>query len=176
MSIVTRIPFVVKPRRPFGVGLVDPEPAQPRRVSFSAGVEPAGSSWRSEVLSLFRALGYDSAVARAEAFTFIEAHRTATGCPLVDEDDQPVVNAILARHGVTPTAPEPELPPAPRRGEPSEEDRSWWAAETERAAWRNAHADRNAAIPWTCTPHELGMIPPDAAAEIMSTSLVGHPA
>lgn len=166
-TLQSRPASVNRSRRPFGAGLVDPEPVKP--------------AWEIEVRTFLRSRGYDAPCNVDAAISWIVTTGSIDRCPVVDRQDRPTINAIVRRHEVAAAdvvEDEPQVP-LPRRFEPALEDRAWWADFTDRrelARLRDARYDRQHAEARTVARHSLGLIPPAAAAELMSRSLIGHSA
>ena len=128
MSIIpaTHTPINLDPtRRPFGVGLFDPEPAPAPIVA-----EVLGDDWRSTIGNALRKLGYKSAVIGAVLIA-LRLHGTASAC---DDVAPEVAVAIDQLYGKFASA-APLVAPAPapivqpvyfETFEPDSADRLWW--------------------------------------------------
>jgi hypothetical protein len=105
-----------------------------------------GSAFHAELAGFLLNLGYGTAQ-RHEVVDFLEEHGTATGCPSLDEEDRPTVNAMFMRYADLIESDPASWPsvydetvfnltdldgPPPTDPEPvnvSPEDQSWWATE-----------------------------------------------
>jgi len=163
-------------------------PARP----FAAGLAGSGRTPRPrdlEVGSMLRSLNYPPCNV-TDAVAWVGSRGRADGCPVVDAEDVAAVNAVVARHRADAAADEatggdipcdPALWPAWtdfHHFEPSPEDRTAWAAESERLESERADraADARAAESAAVDALTAGLIPRDLADDIARTSLVGHDA
>jgi hypothetical protein len=172
--------------KPLGLGLAVDAPAPP--------------AWMTAVTEALISLGYDTAAGRAEAVAWFGAHGTLRGCPQVEQDDVPAIDAVFGLfHPESPAAdatrarleadaemqaggdvegPAESWPTwtDAHRYEPTPEDRIWWARQQD-ARERGRGFDRRAAESRTLESLERGLlIPADVAEGLMATSLVGHDA
>ena len=100
------------------------------RLNWSVNTATTGESrWASELRAMLRSLNYPPCNVTA-ALAWIEHRGKIDGCPIVDVEDWPSVNAIVRRADDQADAHETADSHRPRRFEPTPEDQAWWAAES----------------------------------------------